>query len=196
MKAAQRSAWRAVGPRWRERLIVLALYAALSAVGHLLWEIVQLPLYALWRTASRAELAFAVFHCTGGDILIATNVLLIGCPAPSLELASHANASRRRPRHPSRHCLHGLQRVAQRLRPSFMGLRSGNANGADPRPSDRRIAARPVAHRTSCSLCHRCVNTTLVRSIRACRIGALTTHSTEAYNRQAYWEDHVGSNSA
>lgn len=77
MKAVQRSAWRAVGPRWRERLIVLALYAALSAVGHLLREIVQLALYALWRTASRAELAFAVFHCTGGDILIATNVLLV-----------------------------------------------------------------------------------------------------------------------
>ena len=76
MTARQRSAWRTVGSRWRERLTVLALYAALSAVGHLLWEIVQLPLYELWRTASRAELAFAVFHCTGGDILIATNVLL------------------------------------------------------------------------------------------------------------------------
>lgn len=63
-------------PRWRERLIALALYTALSAVGHFLWEIVQLPLYTLWRTASRPELAFAVLHCTGGDVLIAMNALL------------------------------------------------------------------------------------------------------------------------
>ena len=66
----------AVGPRWRHQIIGLVLYAVLSAVGHLLWEIVQLPLYTLWRTASRAELAFAVLHCTGGDILIAVSVLL------------------------------------------------------------------------------------------------------------------------
>lgn len=76
MRGLQRAARNAVGPRWRERLIALALYAVLSAVGHLLWEIVQLPLYTLWRTASRGELAFAVLHCTGGDVLIAMNVLL------------------------------------------------------------------------------------------------------------------------
>lgn len=62
--------------QWRERLIALTLYTALSAVGHLLWEIAQLPLYSLWRTASRGELAFAVLHCTAGDVLIAMNVLL------------------------------------------------------------------------------------------------------------------------
>lgn len=57
-------------------MIALGLYAGLAATGHLLWEIVQLPLYTLWRTASRAELTFAVLHCTGGDVLIAMNVLL------------------------------------------------------------------------------------------------------------------------
>ncbi len=76
MRGLQQAAPDAVGPRWRERLVALALYAGLSAFGHLLWEIVQLPLYTLWRTASRAELAFAVLHCTGGDVLIAMNVLL------------------------------------------------------------------------------------------------------------------------
>lgn len=64
------------GLRWRERIIALTLYVIMSAIGHLLWEIVQLPLYSLWRTASRPELAFAVLHCTGGDVLIAVNVLL------------------------------------------------------------------------------------------------------------------------
>ena len=55
--------------------MALALYVVLSVVGHLLWEIAQLPLYTLWWTASRAELTFAVLHCTGGDVLIAMNAL-------------------------------------------------------------------------------------------------------------------------
>ncbi len=76
MRDSRRAAENASGPRSRERLNALALYAALSAVGHLLWEITQLPLYSLWRTASRTELAFAVLHCTGGDVLIALSVLL------------------------------------------------------------------------------------------------------------------------
>jgi len=65
--------WAAV---WRERGSAIALYLGLSTLGHLTWEIVQLPLYGLWRTASNRELAFAVVHCTGGDLLIATSVLL------------------------------------------------------------------------------------------------------------------------
>jgi len=76
VRDSRRAAENASGPRSRERLNALALYAALSAVGHLLWEITQLPLYSLWRTASRTELAFAVLHCTGGDVLIALSVLL------------------------------------------------------------------------------------------------------------------------
>jgi len=76
VRDSRRAAENASGPRSRERLNALALYAALSAVGHLLWEITQLPLYSLWRTASRTELAFAVLHYTGGDVLIALSVLL------------------------------------------------------------------------------------------------------------------------
>jgi hypothetical protein len=32
----------------------------------------QLPLYTLWRTGTPREILFALFHCTGGDILITT----------------------------------------------------------------------------------------------------------------------------
>ena len=60
---------------WRERGVALALYVGLSAVGHLAWEVAQLPLYELWHTASRSEIAFAVLHCTGGDVLIASSTL-------------------------------------------------------------------------------------------------------------------------
>jgi hypothetical protein len=66
----------AVGPVWRDLGIAIVLYIGFSAIGHLVWEIAQLPLYSLWRTASRAELAFAVLHCTAGDLLIAASVLV------------------------------------------------------------------------------------------------------------------------
>lgn len=76
MRGQEQAASRAGGARWRDLLVALGLYVGLAAVGHLLWEIVQLPLYTLWGTATRAELAFAVLHCTGGDVLIAVSVLL------------------------------------------------------------------------------------------------------------------------
>ncbi len=46
-------------------------YLAVIAVGNLVWETAQMPLYTLWRTGSMQEIAFAVVHCTGGDVLIA-----------------------------------------------------------------------------------------------------------------------------
>ena len=52
-------------------------YVTVGAAVHLLWEIVQLPLYTLWRTGTRGEQAFAVIHCTGGDVLIAGSSLLM-----------------------------------------------------------------------------------------------------------------------
>jgi len=36
------------------------------------WEAAQLPLYTLWRTGTPREIAFALFHCSGGDVLITT----------------------------------------------------------------------------------------------------------------------------
>ena len=51
-------------------------YLAAIAMGNLAWEIVQMPLYTLWRTGSTQDIAFAVVHCTGGDVLIAAVSLL------------------------------------------------------------------------------------------------------------------------
>jgi hypothetical protein len=56
-------------------LAALRTYLVVSAVGHLAWEVVQLPLYTIWSTATLGERAFAVLHCTGGDILIALSAL-------------------------------------------------------------------------------------------------------------------------
>jgi len=47
----------------------------LATIGHFLWEAAQVPLYTLWRTGTRREIAFALIHCTGGDILITTVTL-------------------------------------------------------------------------------------------------------------------------
>lgn len=41
------------------------------------WEIVQLPLYTIWRDASAGYLAFAVLHCTAGDMLIGSAALAL-----------------------------------------------------------------------------------------------------------------------
>ncbi len=43
----------------------------------LAWELGQLPLYTIWREASAAYLAFAVAHCTAGDLLIGTAALAL-----------------------------------------------------------------------------------------------------------------------
>ena len=74
--------------RDREALAFAALrYLPWMAVLNLLWEIAQLPLYTIWTEGARAEIAFAVFHCTLGDILIGAAVLalaltLTGARAP------------------------------------------------------------------------------------------------------------------
>jgi uncharacterized membrane protein len=55
----------------------LRRYFAFVAVANLVWEIAQLPLYTIWYEATPGEIAFAVAHCTGGDILIASASLLL-----------------------------------------------------------------------------------------------------------------------
>lgn len=45
-------------------------FAPLLAVLNLVWEIAQLPLYTIWYEAGWADIAFAVAHCTTGDVLI------------------------------------------------------------------------------------------------------------------------------
>ena len=54
----------------------LCRYLGASGAGNLLWESGQLPLYAIWRTGSWSENAFAILHCTGGDLLIAAATLV------------------------------------------------------------------------------------------------------------------------
>ncbi len=51
-------------------------YLAASLLGHVAWELLQLPLYTIFRTGTLREIAFAVVHCTVGDMLIAIAVLL------------------------------------------------------------------------------------------------------------------------
>jgi hypothetical protein len=58
---------------WRK---ALAVYLAGSAGLHLIWETLQLPLYTIWRTGTNLEIAFAVIHCTAGDVMIAAVSLL------------------------------------------------------------------------------------------------------------------------
>lgn len=45
---------------------------------NLAWETAQLPLYTVWNEASPPSLAFAVVHCTAGDVLIGSASLLVG----------------------------------------------------------------------------------------------------------------------
>ena len=52
-------------------------YVPLLGALNLLWEIAHLPLYTLWNEGSPAFVAFAVIHCTLGDIAIGTLALLV-----------------------------------------------------------------------------------------------------------------------
>lgn len=59
------------------RAQALTVYLAVSAVLNLIWEVIQLPLYTIWRTGTVREISFAVVHCTGGDMIIAASALAI-----------------------------------------------------------------------------------------------------------------------
>jgi hypothetical protein len=58
-------------------LPALRLYLGVLAGGHLVWEILQLPLYTIWTEQGLARQAFAVAHCTLGDLLIALSSLVL-----------------------------------------------------------------------------------------------------------------------
>ena len=57
-------------------LTVLRRYLIAIGLGNLVWEFAQLPLYTIWHEGSTGEILFAVTHCTGGDLLIASMALL------------------------------------------------------------------------------------------------------------------------
>jgi len=42
---------------WHERFAAGAAYLSLSLIANLVWEIAQLPLYTVWTTGSRGEMA-------------------------------------------------------------------------------------------------------------------------------------------
>ncbi len=69
------------GPHWyRDRVtwsFIAFRYVPLLGALNLLWEIAQLPLYTLWNEGSPAFIAYAVIHCTLGDVAIGTLALLI-----------------------------------------------------------------------------------------------------------------------
>ena len=71
-------------PSESERTKAAGIYLGLAAIAHLSWETLQLPLYTIWTSGTPGEIAFAVFHCTAGDVLIATGALIaaiIACRA-------------------------------------------------------------------------------------------------------------------
>ena len=47
------------------------LWSALAFVLNLVWEIAQVRLYTIWAEADRLSVAWALFHCSVGDVLIA-----------------------------------------------------------------------------------------------------------------------------
>lgn len=73
---------------WKVVAETLVVFGALS----LLWEISQLPLYDIWYEASPSQIAFAVFHCTAGDMLIGINSVMV-----ALLLAAAVTRSSRPP---------------------------------------------------------------------------------------------------
>lgn len=59
------------------RLFLFARFVPLLVAGNLVWEIFQLPFYTLWQEGTPRSRAFAVAHCTIGDVMIGTMALLI-----------------------------------------------------------------------------------------------------------------------
>ncbi|PKP68135.1 MAG: hypothetical protein CVT83_06505 [Alphaproteobacteria bacterium HGW-Alphaproteobacteria-5] len=65
-------------PEASKWLSALRCYLACILLANLLWEILQLPLYKIWTEGAPAEIAFAVVHCTAGDLMIALSSLAGG----------------------------------------------------------------------------------------------------------------------
>lgn len=66
--------WHATSRSWP---FVLRRYLPRLALLSLGWEIAHLPLYTIWHEAPPQSIAFAVAHCTAGDVLIGAAALLL-----------------------------------------------------------------------------------------------------------------------
>lgn len=65
-------------PRCKRRWLgSIRIYLAVTAIGHLVWEFAHMPLYTIYASGTTREIVFAGLHCTAGDILIATAVLVV-----------------------------------------------------------------------------------------------------------------------
>lgn len=53
------------------------LWALLSLLLNLPWELAQLPLYTLVSARAASDVVYAIAHCTIGDVLIAMTVFLL-----------------------------------------------------------------------------------------------------------------------
>jgi len=60
----------AIEPSRQWSLALFGRYLAFMALGNLLWEIAQLPLYIIWSSGTWRDLVIAVVHCTLGDVLV------------------------------------------------------------------------------------------------------------------------------
>ncbi len=60
--------------RW---VAVLRSYVATVAVGNFVWEVAHLPLYTIWHTGTAGSNAFAVVHCTVGDVVLASGIFAL-----------------------------------------------------------------------------------------------------------------------
>jgi hypothetical protein len=59
-----------------QRQTILRFLGAMTA-GNLVWELGHMPLYTLWVEGTWGEIAYAVLHCTVGDVMIAGICLLL-----------------------------------------------------------------------------------------------------------------------
>ena len=66
--------WYVLSESWS---FILRRYLPRLALCSLAWEIVQLPLYTIWEEARPGWIAFAVLHCTAGDVLIGAAALAL-----------------------------------------------------------------------------------------------------------------------
>lgn len=55
----------------RRIFALAALWSVLAFALNLLWEVAQVRLYTIWAAADRMSVAWALLHCTLGDVVIA-----------------------------------------------------------------------------------------------------------------------------
>lgn len=115
-------------PTVRRVAAALLVGAGLSLPFHLGWEVAQLPLYTLWHEPDRLRIAWAILHCTAGDVLIACS---------SFALVSVGLRGTDWPAHLPGRGLLLIRRPADHPRLTDLGLQM--------RPALRRGAGRPRA---------------------------------------------------